>query len=185
MQIGRRILSARQLVFSAVGEDACPGHSILRKSRRANPCLHLVPNPLARPSGIGRDAVAADLSIACPRLVGGFVPSDAGVNSQVISGWRAGFRRLEESSRRCPTRNRFRRNRCCLLPGRSARPYRFLDDPIVVELGHQHLVLRAVGASPALATETAGKLLYQRPFPSVDVSKSLKPRVVKRSCFAR
>lgn len=42
------------------------------------------------------------------------------------------------------------------------------DDAISVESGKQRLLLRAVGATPAFATEAAGKLVYERPYPFTD-----------------
>ena len=52
---------------------------------------------------------------------------------------------------------------------------RSYDDPFVVTFGSQRLVLRAVGADAAFATETAGKLLYERPYPFIDAMEVPKP----------
>jgi hypothetical protein len=53
-------------------------------------------------------------------------------------------------------------------PFRVHYPRRY-DDPIVVELGNQRIVLRAIGATPAIAQEAQGKLVYEKPYRDTDV----------------
>jgi len=43
------------------------------------------------------------------------------------------------------------------------------DGELVAELGTQRVVLRALGAAAAQVTQTDGKLVYERAYPSVDV----------------
>ena len=76
-----------------------------------------------------------------------FDPSDTAVNGRLVSGLRVRKPADETLEVQYPLA---------------------YDAPIVVSFGSQRLVLRAVGADAAFATETAGKLLYERPYPFID-----------------
>jgi hypothetical protein len=78
-----------------------------------------------------------------------FERSDAFVGARMISGLRARFPVSQE-------------------PALRVQYPRSFDEPIVVELGSQRIVLRAVGAAPTVALETGGKVLYEQPFADTD-----------------
>src|SRR6266851_530496 len=84
-----------------------------------------------------------------------FERSDAFVGERMISGLRARFAASQAALR--------------------VQYPRSFDEPIVVELGSQRIVLRAVGAAPTVALETGGKVLYSQPYADTDAMEI--PRV--------
>ena len=104
-----------------------------------------------------------------------FDPADAVVNGRSVSGIRARFPRIPD--RRLPGENRAEPQSASAIVGSvetaeqtlKVQYPRSYDDPIVVEMGSQRVVLRPIGAKAAFVSETGGKLLYERPYQSTDV----------------
>jgi hypothetical protein len=110
-----------------------------------------------------------------------FETADAVVSGRFVSGLRARFHQEAESSSApvaLPSPQ---------LAGASPGAVRTAEqtlemqyprsygDAFVVESGSQRLVLRAVGASVAPATQTAGKVLYEEPYPFTDAIEVPRP----------
>ena len=103
-----------------------------------------------------------------------FAPADAVVKGRNVSGLRARFPRVADRS--LPDANRALPQSASAAAGSveaaeqtlKVQYPRSYDEPIVVEFGNQRVALRPVGAKAAFVTETAGKLLYERPYQSTD-----------------
>ncbi|MFL6245050.1 MAG: kelch repeat-containing protein, partial [Thermoanaerobaculia bacterium] len=98
-----------------------------------------------------------------------FTPADTVVNGRTIAGLQPEFSRAEEVLA-SPVAGRAPAHRdAAALPDPLTVHYpRVYDEPIVVQSGAQRVALRAIGAGASFATETGGKLLYERPYPFTD-----------------